>query len=439
MKKVLFMISVATFTLMGCTNESSEYVGSGPEQKEIAFMPLTQPTTRAAVEGTTFPNISMQVAAYDVTHTRDFFTGTEFTKSSTTWKGGKYWPLSPAYINFLAYANLTGTAKFGNELGTPVDAASKVVLSQTDNYSTQTDVMFAIGNGEVQQSGNTLTFPTNVPMQFKHAQAYMVFNVKAADDASQAIHITNIEIKDAYFAGTATVTHTNYNASASQSVSVAWTDQAKHGDAYYTVVSGAPINYTLTTSSVKKGEIMVVPAATAFSKIRISYTLDSKAYTYEYEPASKLLEAGKKYIYDITFKLHEIEIAPTVEDWLTTTYTEYVNIPTMNYGANPTYALANGAKGTYTFTITGLTEGHFVKVTDDHATTGKFTVTSPASTYTVTANGTVTITGTLADNGGSAATSVITLKQYPTSDDASAGTNEEATFATTITITQAGS
>ena len=49
MKKVLFMISVAAVALASCSNESSEYVGSGPEAKEIVLNPLAQPPTRAAV------------------------------------------------------------------------------------------------------------------------------------------------------------------------------------------------------------------------------------------------------------------------------------------------------------------------------------------------------------------------------------------------------
>ena len=47
MKKVLFMISAAAFALASCSNESTEFVGDN-SPKEIAFKPITQPTTRAA-------------------------------------------------------------------------------------------------------------------------------------------------------------------------------------------------------------------------------------------------------------------------------------------------------------------------------------------------------------------------------------------------------
>ena len=95
MKKNLFLIPVAALAFAACTNETTEYVGD-TSPKEIAFKPIAQPSTRAAVDGTIFPDVAMQVAAWDVTNSRDFFTATTFTENATTWKGGKYWPLSAA-------------------------------------------------------------------------------------------------------------------------------------------------------------------------------------------------------------------------------------------------------------------------------------------------------------------------------------------------------
>lgn len=336
MKKVLFMISVAAVAFASCSNESTEYVGNEPEQKEIAFMPLAQKATRAAVDGTTFLTTSaMQVAAYDVTHTRDFFDATTFSYSGagTIWKGGKYWPLSPTYINFLAYANFQGTA--GSETDgatwavTPATAkASGVTLVMTDNKTAQKDLMYAIGNGEVTQSGNTLTFPTNVPMVFKHAQAWISFYADAYDATSgNKVTLNSITLNGAKYNGTYTITHTNYDATSSQSVAGAWSALGSTADVAVPNWNGDPNNsntkviaYDSSGDGIAVGDgLMIVPdddnGTADFASFTINYTLDGKTYEYTYTPASRNVEQTKHYIYNINFHLHEIEISATVTDW----------------------------------------------------------------------------------------------------------------------------
>lgn len=349
MKKVLFMISVAAFTLMGCSNESKEYVGND-SPKEIAFMPLAQKATRAAVDGTTFPTtIDMQVAAYDVTHTGNFFTHTTFGHSGagTIWTGGKYWPLSPAYINFLAYANFQGTAGSETDGATwASDEASQVTLVMTDNKTAQKDLMYAIGNGEVTQSGNSLSFPTNVPMVFQHAQAWISFTATADATSGGKVTLNSITLNGASYAGTYTVTHTGYNATSGQSVAGAWSALGNKGTDSGTnptnIAASVETPYTQTvpnwngwdhdsnagTANVKTipngtvlaiGDgLMIVPddaATNDFISFTVNYTLDGNTYDYTYTPASTNVEQKKHYIYDITFKLHEIQISATVTDW----------------------------------------------------------------------------------------------------------------------------
>ena len=158
--KKLFLFSVAALAFCACSNDTVVSDSNSVIQpKEISFSPLAKPNTRAAVDGTTFPTtISMQVAAYDVTNDRNFFTHTQFDHSGegTIWAGGKYWPLSAAYINFLAYTNFQGTAGSETNGATwATDEASQVTLVMTDNKTAQKDLMYAIGNGEVTNpSGN---------------------------------------------------------------------------------------------------------------------------------------------------------------------------------------------------------------------------------------------------------------------------------------------
>lgn len=317
MKKYLFLISVAGLAITSCTQVTDEFTGA-PESREIAFKAFTTPNTRAAVDGTTFPTtLDMKVAAYQVEATGGsagtYFAATTFSKGTTYWEGSpkKYWPLTAAYINFLAIANANADNNTGVTWGS--DKADEVEIVMADNSTAQRDLMYARGNGAVTQDGNTLTFPDKVDMVFKHAQAWIDFKVKAKTDVETAITINSITLTGAKYAGTYTVTHTNYDAKESQAVAGAW---SALGDAKNITI---PFNTALTTSLVQVGSgLMIVPDGTAaddFTSFTINYTFDGKAYTYTYTPATKSVDQAKHYIYEITFQLHEIFINPTVTDW----------------------------------------------------------------------------------------------------------------------------
>lgn len=337
MKKSLFFLAAAALVFASCNNDvkldENKALVTSNQQKEIAFAPLSNTPKhaikRAAVDGTTFPTTAdMQVAAYDVTNTRNFFTHTTFSYSgaSNIWKGGKYWPLSAAYINFLAYANFNGTAGSETNGATwATDEASQVTLVMTDNKTAQKDLMYAIGNGEVTQSGNTLNFPTNVPMQFKHAQAWISFNADAYDATSGGkVTLQSITLNGAKYNGTYTVTQTNYDATSSQSVAGAWNvTGSPTADVEVPNWTPAAIAYDDSGNGVAVGDgLMIVPddnnATADFTSFTVAYTLDGNDYTYTYTPATAAaanVDQAKHYIYNIVFHLHEIEIAATVLDW----------------------------------------------------------------------------------------------------------------------------
>ena len=457
MKKSLFFVAAAALVLAGCNNdvtldENTALAGSNT-QKEIGFFPLSHSPKRAsstnhgAVEGTTFPTgIDMMVAAWDQVANRDFFEATNFkykyangsSGAEHTYWGGetpRYWPLSATYLNFLAIANANDnnvTSVSWGTGGSPAAYASQVVVSFLDNYAYDTkqhDFLYAIGHGEVTQSGNALTFVNNgiVDMTFKHAQAYLLFNLRAADDASQAIKIKDVEISGARFAGTATIRHENYNATSGQAVHLFWSPSTQTA-AYKSVLDNQTAaadeagSFSLSTTYQRKGKIIVVPNMSAediyadngATKIKITYYLDSKLYTYEYELDNDTYEAGKKYIYNITFKLHEIFINPEVEDWKDGG-TEFVDIPTYAIGENIDYGTIAKAAGKYQFRITDCTGTPTINVG------GSPTAFASTPTYAggiVTFNVNENTSGsdqsyklTITDTGGTAKTSVVTFKQ----------------------------
>lgn len=317
--------------MTACTSESNEFVGDSQQQaREIAFSALTQPNTRAAVDGTEFPTtLDMKVAAYQVEATggsaEAYFDATTFkyqykggsaSGSGSYWGGetAKFWPLTAAYINFLAIANANADNATGVTWGS--NKADEVTIEMNDNSSAQRDLMYARGGDGVTQSGNGLTFPEKVNMEFKHAQAWIDFKVKANSTVEEAIRVNSITLTGAKYNGTYTVTHTAYNAKTGQSVAGAWTAL---GEAKNIAVPGWTAA-TLNSSgfaTVGNG-LMIVPDDTEtddFTSFTINYTYDGKTYTYTYTPASTQVEQAKHYIYEITFKLHEILINPTVADW----------------------------------------------------------------------------------------------------------------------------
>ena len=324
MKKYLLLASVAALAFTSCSDQSTEFVGDEVTQKarEISFAPLAKPTTRAAVPGTTFPTAEdLQVAAYMVeptTQAGNYFSPTTFSYNSTStyWEGTtpRYWPLSDCFINFLGVANVQGTATFNSTTPT-----SQCVVVMSDNSSAQEDLMYAIGSGSVTHTGNTLNF-SPVSMPFFHAQAWVKFHVAAANTASQDITVNSITLNGARYNGTFTITHTAYDAKTGQTVGGVWDvtssttkDQAVPG------ASATP----LTTSGDDFGAgLMIVPDETTgadFTSFTINYSYDGKTYDYTYAPISTDVTKGHSYTYNITFTLHEIQVAASIDaDWTNT-------------------------------------------------------------------------------------------------------------------------
>lgn len=327
MKKSLFFVAAAAVVLASCSSdvkidENVALEGSNA-QKEIAFSAYAQKTHRvrsnAPIEGTTFTPNTMQVVAYDATAAANYFDATTFTKDEDTWKGAKYWPFAPATINFLAYAELEGTATWN-----ATNPASAVSLAMGDNSSAQKDLMYACGTGTVTQNSNALVFPTNVPMTFQHAQAWVIFAVKAGDATSaSAITVNSITLNEVSCQGTFAVTHSNWNKTKAEreaaqpehsldgTVSGDWSSFDNDNDTIVAAHDGA---YSLSTSVADTASLMVVPNK-GMQSFTINYTVDGNTYNYTYTPASAALAQATKYTYNITLTLHEIEIAPTVSNW----------------------------------------------------------------------------------------------------------------------------
>ena len=320
MKKILFLASLAAVAMTSCTSESNEYVGDNTP-KEIAFNAFSQNLTRSTTDGTSFnTGYTIKAAAYDITNSRTFFAETDFTKGTTYWQASpkKFWPLSETAISFLAYTEFTPAAS------DPVTWTNTqtLVLKMGDNKQAQKDLMYACGFGAVTANGtNGLDFPSKVDMTFKHAQAWIAFNVNADATSNNLITLKSITLNGAKYIGTYTVTHAGWNSTTLGDHSVSGTWGSISGSANVAVPgwTAAAVSQETDPGVAVGNGLLVVPDDTAnspdFTSFTITYELDGKEYTYTYTPASVDLQQGKKYIFNITFKLHEILINPTVENW----------------------------------------------------------------------------------------------------------------------------
>ena len=330
MKKHLYLFAAAAVALASCSSDDTIAENSSVssnQQKEISLFAVNQKATRSTADGATFDtSYDIQVAAYDITNSREFFAEKTFSYvDADTWKStpATFWPLSATAISFLAYTELN-----------PADASpvtwtntQTVVLKLKNNSSEQKDLMYACGYGAVTANGtNGLNFPTDVNMTFKHAQAWLAFTLNTDAASTGLIKVKSIKVNGAKYQGTYTVTHANWTSTTEgdHSVSGTWGDieVGFAGDNNVTVPGWSSTDQTtaLTTTPKTVGNgLLVVPNDVAesadYTSFTITYELASKEYTYTYTPASLDLQQAKKYVFNITFKLHEIIIDPEVENW----------------------------------------------------------------------------------------------------------------------------
>lgn len=323
MKKSL-IIALGAIALVACTKTSVSYEQTG----EIGFAPVVRKnSTKAAVEGTTFPNQNIKVFGYydnsmpvnsDYAANKfavEYLPGVEFAKNGAIWAGANnnhyYWPKTGSML-FAGYS--------------PVDFAGVTFSLASNKFSvaecpqpgfsgTNKDLLYA-GYGKSVLSGP-------VAMAFSHALSWVTVKAKAA--AANQIKITNIRFDGLAAKGS------------SDGLPVWKTTGTKEITVYDPeAASEVPTSLTLVENNPNCG--LVFPQnLTDAAEIIVSYEMNNGAgQWFAQAPFVQKLnslksgddtinkwEAGKHYTYIINFSTieggpdssNEITIAPTINNW----------------------------------------------------------------------------------------------------------------------------
>lgn len=295
------MAASAMMILASCSKTEVVYQDQDPQ--EIGFFSIVKKQTKAAIPDDEFTHTNMVVAA-SISGTNgaitegEYFGKTEFTKNGGVFTGGKYWPIQPATLDFLAVAP---EVEDQVETTFPSGAASATVVV-TDNETNQHDVMYAEGEG-TKTAGYA---PESVSMAFNHALAWVNFTF-AGNNSN--ITITDVAVKASYN-GTLTVTNGDV-------ISTSWTDN-EEAQSISVPAEDLTINPAAQAAQpYGTAGLLVVPNTGVNFVITYSVTdTDQVSHVYKYTyPLTEQWAAGKKYTYNVTMNVNEIEITPSVTSW----------------------------------------------------------------------------------------------------------------------------
>ena len=323
MKKFFLIAASALMVFASCTKVNINYENDGQPQ-EIGVFAVNKNMVKGAAEPTPgFPtSYPMLVSAYLVsgstgtkpTEPGEYFNDITFGHNNGVWKGGQYWPLSKASINFLAVApEITGQVTTTSATTANNSKVATVVV--TSNETNQHDVMYAVGNG-TKADGQA---PNNVPLTFQHALSWIKFTVTCGNSGNGAPVITcnSIKLNNAYFNGQNTVTAKALNTNSPTVELEDWDiTKASVTEAHIVDPDGGAL--VIPTSYTKSNE-----ANAKNLSFTINYTVtqgegeEKKEFTYDYTHVFDAVtwEPGKKYTYAVTITLKEITIDPSVGPW----------------------------------------------------------------------------------------------------------------------------
>ena len=205
MKKIFLFLAAAVLMVVACNKSETVVRDINPE--EIGFRALSGNITKGAeLSGVILPNTygiyaaATQKNAGGLIENASFFGGIEQLFATTgedptgsepdarLWRASPnpiYWPIGGVKLDFLAYAmkqashvSDPGAGKWKASWdNATTDVATELAFKAVDTYANQEDVLYAVANG--QSSAANGGTGRSVKLSFEHAQALLIFNVKA--------------------------------------------------------------------------------------------------------------------------------------------------------------------------------------------------------------------------------------------------------------------
>ena len=331
MKHFVFFLAVMAFVAASCAEISTKEVEEALKNP-LELMPLTDVSTKAAIDGTVFPNDrTLVVSAYYNAERGDsgnYFSNTTFSRNSSNgrWVAAnpKFWPFSGT-LDIFAYSCDGLTQSDRTYLSKVTDG---VTVTLSDNRTTQTDVLFGhvAANSRV-ETGN--------PMTMRHAEALLVFTASSVVDYNETMNfgitINSITVENAYYSGRLAV-----NATADLYSQCTWDNLGSQGNKALPSnnVSGVKLPYNVPNTSVSVtssaawhmgiGGIGILVPEQPQTRLYIEYTLHNgrdeqgnpvnNSMTHHWDCTGDWTE-GHKYVYDLQFIYNEIRVVPTILAW----------------------------------------------------------------------------------------------------------------------------
>ena len=352
--KKLVLAALVIAAMAACTKSNVQFEQPG----EIAFQPVAQKATKAAVVGAGYPteeayNFNVWAwwgdnnATIDATYSS--FAANEYINEGTfkhrndnIWGGepSYYWPTTGSLV-FAGYSpaeNLGGT--FGYSLNEKkftvtnykqsADPANTKDLMWFDVTSKSYNTRVQTGSGVI-----PITAEQGVPVTFKHALSWLTFKFNVADaDLSEKWTVTGVTLNNINTIGNCVAEKSDKAAEvAIWDVTNVTESQVKSS---MNVLADTPKVVTYKgqeedNPAIDNGGVVIIPQ----SCTSVTITFTQKTHVGSTSTPSQTIElplsagadgeawlSGKRYIYTIVFSADEILIAPTVAPWEGVTVTD---------------------------------------------------------------------------------------------------------------------
>ena len=329
--KKFFISCLAIAAIASCAKTEAVYTEG---DSEIKLSPVSSMNTKAnafgVIDGTKYPaEEDFNVYAYWANQPAGsdfdaaealYLENVKFINKGAYWGGETtyYWPKNGS-LRFAAYS--PASLDMGHVLATDTytleDFTYPTTEATKDTYTNNTyDILVA----PTSESYTAQTAAEKVSVVFEHALSWITFQLKSTAVANQVFTVKKVTLDGVK-------THGGLTADMKEGTKT-WVVDGEGQDV--TVYTGA--RYVLESvvefEDVEKG-LMVLPQAT--TTVTIEFTQNAMEGTPALEnqtvtipltlESNKPWEAGKHYIYTVTFDLDEILIKTSVEDW------EDINVP----------------------------------------------------------------------------------------------------------------